>query len=295
MGFYMDNDLTEYNNKVTDYIVERAIAEGSIFAYYEKNFCDKMSFREFIYNIAALHNELAFDDGSGKETLFTINTDEQEYISEKTGVSLEIVEYIEWFFECYMMRDDCYTWNVKCRECGHVELHQREVEGGDMNDIYLECIKCRKKYTPEDIEDSIDNLLPTIQYKEPDPLEGLNPEGLPVFTDKNAIYRFRVGRKIFELFGNETLADFSWEIQSMYDLDEEHMSSFYMGNKFFESNREIQCPRLSPFGEDKPTAAEKYEICNLNLYENQQFVYLHNYIRENRFNIRFIGTREKNS
>ncbi|MCL1919003.1 MAG: plasmid pRiA4b ORF-3 family protein [Peptococcaceae bacterium] len=129
-------------------------------------------------------------------------------------------------------------------------------------------------------------------YEKPDPLAGLNPDGLPVFTKKDAIYIFKTQRRTIELMGTETLADLSSRIQAEFDLSDMHMSSFYMGKKFFENKREITCPRFCLFDDDEhPTDAENYEIYQLNLYEKQKFLYLHDFIRENRFTITFAGLK----
>jgi len=177
-----------------------------------------------------------------------------------------------------------------CPGCGHDEMYERETEGGDMYDIHLECIECGKKYEFDEIYD-FDEVLPISDSRKPDPLDGLNPEGLPVFTGEDDIYRFRVSRKIIELHGTDTLADLSYAIQTMYNLDEERMSSFYMGRKYFDISREIRCPRLIPFDDIEPSTAELYRICDLNLYEKQKFLYLHDFMREHRFNISFAGIR----
>ena len=162
------------------------------------------------------------------------------------------------------------------------------------------------EFTDDEYDDYFDNLysydhdealkrfskmLMDNLYEEPDPLEGLNPEGLPVINDKDATYRFRVSRKIIEVSGTDTLADLSNQIQWKFDLDELHLSSFYMGKKFFDAEREIGCPRFIPLGDPEPADAENYKIHELNLYENQKFLYLHDFAHENRFTVTFVGIR----
>jgi len=148
------------------------------------------------------------------------------------------------------------------------------------------------------MDDVISSLADMIQrempsYKEPDPLEGLNPDGLPVFTDENAVYIFKTKRQTIELKGTETLADLSYAVQAIFDLNEERMSSFYMGTKFFEAKREIQCPLFWLFANGETSAAEKYKIHELNLYAKQKFLYLHDFMRENRFTITFAGIKKE--
>jgi uncharacterized Zn finger protein len=288
----MDNELYDYIHEVTNYIIERAAAEGSITAFHEREFSKAMDFHEFIYKIIALHVEIEENTADGNDSLY--GDDEYAHISEVLGIpSTDIIELVIWFYNCEMMSDGRIIWVEYCPKCGHNELYEREVEGGGIYESYFECVSCGRKYTFEEILDDSDNVLPldVSKYKEPDPLEGLNPDNLPTYADRDAIYRFRVSRKIIELNGSDTMADLSNEIQQMYGLSDERMSSFFMGRKFFERSREITCPRFLPFCDDESSTAENYEICNLNLYVNQKFLYLNDFMRENRFNIRFIGTR----
>ena len=115
------------------------------------------------------------------------------------------------------------------------------------------------------------------------PIDGLNPEGLPVFTGENAIFRFRVSRKVLELHGSDTLADFCYSIWYEFDLYAESASSFFMNNKMYDSRHEISCPRMIPFEFESDFKAEDYRICDLNLFDQPKFLYLHDFRRENRF------------
>ena len=135
------------------------------------------------------------------------------------------------------------------------------------------------------------NIENMKSVEETGPLAGLNPDGLPTFTDESATYIFKVKRQAIELKGTDTLAELSMQIQAIFDLDIERMSSFYMGTKFLDAKREIQCPRLWMFNVGEPPEAENYKICELNLYEKQKFLYLHDFIRENRFTITFAGIK----
>jgi hypothetical protein len=285
----MDKDIEEYCRQTTDYIIGRANAEGSIPVYFEQNHCNEITFWEFIYRIVTLSEEF-FQFTEDSKEVFDSN-DEYAYIAEKTGYSsTEIIELVIWFKHCYMMSYGGSTFVEECPECGHDELYEREVEGGDIYESYFECVKCGKEYSFEEILD-MDEKLTIEANKEPNPLEGLNPDNLPVFTDKDATYLFRVKRQIIDLAGTDTLADLAANIQIIFDLNSERMSSFFMGKKYFESKHEISCPRFLPFDDDKPTSAEIFQICQLNLYEKQKFLYLHNFIAENRFTITFIGVR----
>jgi len=178
--------------------------------------------------------------------------------------------------------------------------YYREVLDGMMEDDLDVAVDdfMRKVLSDPEQADNVDSLLEsffnigesmTKTQRVSNPLSGLNPDGLPVFTDENATYRFRVGRCIIELDGTDTLSDLSRAIQVEFDLDSEHLSSFYMGKKFFEPSREIRCPRLDFFGDDDPVESDGYMICQLNLYQKQKFLYLNDFGSENRFTVTFIG------
>jgi hypothetical protein len=120
------------------------------------------------------------------------------------------------------------------------------------------------------------------------PLDGLNPDSLPIFNDGDAEYIFKVKRRTIVMNGDKTLADLGFAIEVEFELGGDHMSSFYMGKKFLESARAIGCPSPNPF-DNTVSEAEKYKICQLNLYEKQKFLFLYDFIREQRFTIMFAG------
>jgi len=286
--------MDDYYQEAANYIVERASADVALLKLFEDTCAKKMTLRDFAYKLSKLSDEYLLaesDDIMDEPGVY----DELDYVVKKIGFApVDIIERLLWFKQCHMMGDGRSTHLTDCPECGYGELYERETEGGDMYDVHLECIECGKKFDFDDVYD-FDEELPINENREPGPLDGLNPDGLPVFTDENDIYRFRVSRRIIELDGTDTLADLSYAIQFMYDLDEERMSSFYMGRKFFDGSREIRCPRISPFEDTEPSTAELYRICDLNLYEKQKFLYLHDFMREHRFNISFAGVRTRNS
>ena len=118
-----------------------------------------------------------------------------------------------------------------------------------------------------------------------DPLVGLNPHNKPTFTDETKTYRFKVNKEIITIEGNETLTHLGYAIESMFGLDDFHLSAFYMGTKFFEESREIQCPE--PFSDSGES--DNYRICDLNLYKGQTFLYLFDFGAEQRFTLKFDG------
>ena len=156
----MDNDLADYCREVTDYVLGRATAEGSIQTYYEQNFSDKKSLWELINEVVTLHIENEDYDQTGKEVLSS--DDEYAYISEMTGVSAEVAELLVWLHYCYMMKDGCVSWNEACPTCGHGELYEREVEGGAIYESYFECAGCGTKYSFEEVLGDPDEEMPLL-------------------------------------------------------------------------------------------------------------------------------------
>jgi len=139
-------------------------------------------------------------------------------------------------------------------------------------------------------ESFFDSDGPAAQtHLETGPLDGLNPAGLPTFSDESAVYKFRIGRRVIHMDGTDTLSDLSRAIQMEFDLDEERLSSFYMGEKYFEPSREIACPRMDILAGDDAAESDNYMICQLNLYMKQKFLYLNDFRRENRFTVTFVG------
>jgi len=273
-----------------DYIVERASADDALIKAFEDASAGEMSLFDFAYRLSELSDEFLLADSNDAFDEPGIYSELDYVVKKIENAPVDITERLLWFKQCHMMGDNRSTHMVDCPGCGHNEMYERETEGGDMYDIHLECIECGKKYELDEVYD-FDEVLPITESHEPGPLDGLNPDGRPVFTGEDDVYRFRVSRRIIELHGSDTLADLSYAIKSMYDLDDERLSSFYMGRKFFESSREIRCPRLIPFDDMEPSTAELYRICDLNLFEKQKFLYLHDFMREHRFNISFAGIR----
>ena len=133
-----------------------------------------------------------------------------------------------------------------------------------------------------DVDDS-DEVLQFPSSKSP--LDGLNPDNKPTFTEETATYRFKVSRRIITINGNETLTDLGRAIEYVFDLDGDHLSSFYMGKKFFENSREIRCPE--PFNDSGES--DGYRICDLGLFKGQTFLFLYDFGNERRFTLKFDG------
>ncbi|MDR2569716.1 MAG: hypothetical protein LBD23_05395 [Oscillospiraceae bacterium] len=280
--------------EAANYIVKRASFDEALINVFEDTCAGEMSMHDFAYKLSELADDYLLADSDDTIDLVGIYDELDYVVKEIRFAPADIVERLLWFNQCHMMGENRVSHIADCPGCGHDEMYERETESGDMYDIHLECIECGKKYELNEVID-FDEDLPRTVRREPGPLDGLNPNGLPVFTDEDKIYRFRVSRRIIELQGTDTLADLSYAIQSMYDLDVERLSSFYMGKKFFDRSREINCPRIIPFDDIEHSTAELYRICDMKLYEKQKFLYLHDFMREHRFNISFFGVRMKNT
>jgi len=131
-----------YYQQVTDYVAERAQAEGSALLYLKENYGDKLVLQELIYNIVSLSDEF-IEITNDAEEIFD-DDDVKEYLVDKTGYSTDIIGLILWFKECFMMKEDCITFSTKCPKCNHDEMFQKETEGV-LYGLALECKKCGKK------------------------------------------------------------------------------------------------------------------------------------------------------
>lgn len=74
------------------------------------------------------------------------NDDEYDFISEKTGYSVEITELILWQKYCYEMEHDYWQYDEgKCSKCGSSELYIREVPNEDFEDQVI-CKICGTEF-----------------------------------------------------------------------------------------------------------------------------------------------------
>ena len=74
------------------------------------------------------------------------NDEEYDFISERTGYSFELVEFILWQKCCYEMENDYWTYERgKCNKCGSRELYLKEVPNEDFADRVI-CKRCGTEY-----------------------------------------------------------------------------------------------------------------------------------------------------
>ena len=124
------------------YIAKRALAEGSIPLYLEKELGGKLSLTEFADNVLRAH--LDHYDWIEKENIGHTSTEEEvEHVVRSTGYSSELVEMALWFYECFNMANGNVTCDGHCLTCGHDKLFVRE--GREMYDVYVKCARCKAK------------------------------------------------------------------------------------------------------------------------------------------------------
>ncbi|MDL1980935.1 MAG: SEC-C domain-containing protein [Deltaproteobacteria bacterium] len=87
--------------------------------------------------------------------------------------------------------------------------------------------------------------------------------------------------RTFEVEGNSTLYDFHMDIQHAFDWDNDHMFSFYLGDKLFDRENEysgnpIGEHTVSGFSTPSKSAATT-QIRDLELTEDSTFLYLFDY------------------
>lgn len=74
------------------------------------------------------------------------NDDEYDFISDKTGYSIELIQLILWQKRCYEMDKDYWTYdNGNCSKCGGSELYVKEVANEDFADKII-CKTCGTEY-----------------------------------------------------------------------------------------------------------------------------------------------------
>ena len=93
--------------------------------------------------------------------------------------------------------------------------------------------------------------------------------------------------RMIEMLGTQTLDDFHRVILEEFDLDYDHLYSFFMNNKAWSGvNNEYCDPRSNG------RHADKIKIGMLRLIPKQKFLYLFDYGDELKFEVKYIGTGE---
>lgn len=148
----------DYIQQKINYVKERTIAEKSVPQHIKREYGEKLDLDKFIHDIICLHEEF-LDKIEEENILVYSNDDEYKYIADKTNYSIEMIELVLWFGECYQMKMGCYTYQADCKKCGCDELYIREEEG-ELFSNYIECGFCGEKYSFEDMYCIEDSILP---------------------------------------------------------------------------------------------------------------------------------------
>jgi len=132
--------------KEINYVVERAIAEGSVPRYLEQKSDSKLDMKKLVSDVILLEEQFMTKVEEGEE--FGTTDDEHNYIAEVTGYPIETIELVLWFHECYRMADDCITLVGNCQKCDGDVLYFRE-DDDVLYGCFIECGQCGEKYTLE--------------------------------------------------------------------------------------------------------------------------------------------------
>jgi len=287
------------NEEEIAYVAERAIKEGSIPRYLENNYKNKLSVNEFVSNIISLHIE--FETTLAQEYGYT-NIDEYRHIAKLTGYSNEIVEKALWFYECYLMANDCVRYFGNCKKCGHDVLYIRE----DVEDIYysfMECDKCKEKFTYEELDDDYlpDNYLDELLSNEDEEIPLYNEKEMPLYNEKeiplkdvtatNTSYIFKaatgyrksIWRKI-QISAAATLDDLSYAVLDAFDFDYDHLYAFYIDQKL----RTRGVPTFySPLYDNGYKRADRHMLESFSFVPKQKFLFEYDFGHEWHFTMTF--------
>lgn len=138
-----------------------------------------------------------------------------------------------------------------------------------------------------DIEKNTEILRAAVMSSTYDELIELLSKPLQVYQLKVTLVRMGVDEieeeisRTFDVDSKNTLYDFHLEIQEAFNWDNDHMFSFYLGNKLFDKENEYSA---NPLGEHMVSSmglplksASETEIRDLGLKEGFSFLYLFDY------------------
>lgn len=152
-------------------------------------------------------------------------------------------------------------------------------------------------YYEDDVLELIDNLfsVPSTSSsgnRKKAKFTAITPDQ-EIITEKSSAYLFKVKKatnkrtyKTFALRGSQTIEKLAQAIISNYNLDYGHMYSFFMSNKPYDEEAEITCP----YNPHAPINTETYKLHQLNMYKNQNFLFLYDFGDDIMFEIEFLGT-----
>lgn len=213
----MEN-TNDYLQQKINYIIERAGVEEDILQYIKQECGDKLDLNKFVSDIVQLHEEFLEET----EDMFTFsNDDEYSYIAGKTNYSIEMIEIILWFEECYQMKTDSIEYCGNCKKCGGDKLYIREAEG-ELFASDIECGTCGEFYTFDEMYEYENSILPLND----DIPANFSQES--VITEESYVFKAATGyrkgiwRKI-QISAGATLDDLASAILDAFAFDHEHL------------------------------------------------------------------------
>ena len=124
---------------------------------------------------------------------------------------------------------------------------------------------------------------PLSELAPPPPKPVARPGAVLTYTFKVTYQRKRSVWQLIEIAADQTLDDLHYAILSAVDFDSDHLYSFYMSGRAWDSSTEY----ASPYA-DGPNA-DGVRIGDLQLRMKQKFLYLFDYGDEHRFDVQLVG------
>jgi hypothetical protein len=110
-------------------------------------------------------------------------------------------------------------------------------------------------------------------------------------TDKNKVYTFKVkyyhtkrSWQAIQLKGTQTLDDLANAVVNVFELDDDHLYSFFMNNKPYDKSSEITCP----YRTDTDKVTTKYKLHEMKFSPKQKFMFLYDFGDDITFEVEFI-------
>lgn len=133
-----------------EYVVSRAVKEGSIPRYHKELCQGKLEINEFAADIITCYDD--FISNIDAENNSSSDEDVHAHIADKTGFSIEMIEILLWYYECCQMQNGNVILYADCRKCGSETLYMREDEA-NMFCVTLECCQCGEIYSLDQIDE----------------------------------------------------------------------------------------------------------------------------------------------
>ena len=98
-----------------------------------------------------------------------------------------------------------------------------------------------------------------------------------------------------QMNGNATMKDLADVILRAFEFDNDHMSSFFMSNKAYDSKTEIAVPGMvgSTSGYNRGQTADHFVLDSMHFMKGQKFVYVFDFGDDWRFQCYVLKVREE--